>query len=109
MNELTLKLGDCLEVMKEIPDGAVDLILCDLPYGTMKGAGLDGWTSETMEWDERLDFNSLFQEYERILRRNGSIILFSQEPYTSELRFSKATNIEFAYPMIWEKTILQMR
>lgn len=95
--------GDCLELMQSIPDGSIDLILCDLPYGTMKGAGLDGWKNQTTEWDERLDTNTLLQQYERILRRNGTAILFSQEPYTSELRSHNAENIEFAYPLIWKK------
>ena len=100
---IDLRRGDCLELMKSIPDGSVDFILCDLPYGTMKGAALDGWNKEKTEWDERLDTVHLFREYERILRRNGVAILFSQEPYTAELRSHKATNIEFAYPLIWEK------
>lgn len=95
--------GDCLELMKDIPDGSVDMILCDLPYGTMNGAGLDGWKNQTTAWDVRIDSNMLFEEYERILRRNGVAVLFSQEPYTSELRRHKQTNIEFAYPLIWEK------
>lgn len=95
--------GDCLELMKGIPDGSVDMILCDLPYGTIKGAGLDGWKNQTTAWDERLDTETLFKEYERILRRNGTAIVFSQEPYTAELRSHKATNIEFAYPLVWKK------
>lgn len=94
---------DCLEGMKLIPDGSIDLILCDLPYGTMKNAGLDGWKNQTTQWDERLDTEALFVQYERILRENGMMVLFSQEPYTSELRTYKAYNIEFAYPMIWKK------
>lgn len=98
-----LKQGDCLELMKTIPSGSVDMILCDLPYGTMKGAGLDGWTNQTTEWDEVIDTKKLFHEYERILRRNGVAILFSQEPYTSELRTHNQSNIEFAYPLIWKK------
>lgn len=100
---VNLQHGDCLELMKDIPDGSIDMILCDLPYGTMKGAGLDGWKNQTTEWDERLDTGILFKEYERILRRNGIAILFSQEPYTSELRTWKQSNIQFAYPLIWKK------
>lgn len=100
---IDLRQGDCLELMKNIPDGSIDLILCDLPYGTMKGASLDGWKNQTTYWDTQLDIDKMFIEYERILRENGNIILFSQEPYTSKLRTYKATNIEFAYPLIWEK------
>ena len=103
MIDIELKQGDCLELMKDIPDGSIDMILCDLPYGTMKGARLDRWDNQKTAWDERLDTESLFIEYERVLRRNGIAILFSQEPYTSSLRSYKATNIEFAYPLVWKK------
>jgi site-specific DNA-methyltransferase (adenine-specific) len=98
-----LMKGDCLELMKEIPDGSVDMILCDPPYGTMKGAGLDGWDKDDTLWDERLDTGRLFAEYERILRESGICILFSQEPYTSELRTQRTANFDFIYPMIWKK------
>ena len=98
-----LEHGDCLELMKDIPDGSVDLILCDLPYGTVKGLKLDGWANNETKWDERLDTKTLFAEYERILRINGVAILFSQEPYTSHLRTFKSENFTFCYPMIWKK------
>lgn len=94
---------DCLEGMKRIPDGSIDMILCDLPYGTMKGAKLDGWVNQTTEWDEVIDTSRLFLEYERVLRMNGVAILFSQEPYTSHLRMFKSENLFFLYPMIWKK------
>lgn len=103
MNYDYIEQGDCLELMKQIPDGSVDMVLCDLPYGTMKGARLDGWKNQTTEWDERINTDVLFAEYERILRENGIAILFSQEPYTSELRKQKHPNFEFAYPLIWKK------
>lgn len=92
--------------MKQIPDGSVDMILCDLPYGTINGMQIDGYKARgagATIWDERIDTESLFVEYERMLRRNGVAILFSQEPYTAHLRSHKATNIEFAYPLIWKK------
>ena len=94
---------DCLDGMKRIPSGSVDMILCDLPYGTMKGAKLDGWINQTTEWDEIIDTEKLFFEYERVLRMNGVAILFSQEPYTSHLRTFKSENLNFLYPMIWKK------
>lgn len=100
---IDLRQGDCLELMKDVPDSSIDLILCDLPYGTMKGANLDGWKNQTTYWDTQLDINKMFFEYERLLRENGTIILFSQEPYTSKLRTYKQDNIEFAYPLIWKK------
>jgi DNA modification methylase len=98
-----IKQGDCLELMKDIPDGSIDMILCDLPYGTIKGTKLDGWVNQTTEWDEIIDTEQLFAEYERILRMNGVAVLFSQEPYTSHLRTFKSENFNFCYPMIWKK------
>lgn len=103
MKPIELWHGDCLELMKNIPDGSVDMILCDLPYGTMKGAQLDGWKNQTTEWDNVIDTEKLFAEYERVLRMNGVAVLFSQEPYTSHLRTYKAENFLFLYPMIWKK------
>lgn len=103
MSKIQLYQGDCLELMKQIPDGSIDMVLCDLPYGTMKGADLDGWSEQTTEWDNRLDDTILFFEYERVLRKNGIAVLFSQEPYTSKLRYEPKTNLEFCYPLIWKK------
>ena len=101
--KIEIKQGDCLELMKDIPDGSVDMILADLPYGTIKGAKLDGSVNQTTEWDEVIDTGRLFLEYERVLRMNGVAILFSQEPYTSHLRTFKSENFIFLYPMIWKK------
>ena len=95
--------GDCLEVMKNIPSGSIDLILCDLPYGTVKRLHIDGWKSKTAYWDNTINTELLFKEYERVLRCNGVAILFSQEPYTSHLRTFECENFEFLYPMIWKK------
>lgn len=96
---------DCLEGMKRIPDGSVDCIICDLPYGTMKGATIEGWKNkgDMCEWDDRIPSDQLFEQYKRVIKRNGTICLFSQEPYTSHLRTFDAESIEFCYPMIWKK------
>ena len=96
---------DCLEGMKKIPDGSVDLILTDPPYGTVKGLETDGWKDKNnTQWDSVIDTKELFDEYARVLRDNGRIILFSQEPYTSSLRtYNETYGIEFNYPMIWLK------
>ena len=97
---------DCLEGMRQIPDGSIDAVICDLPYGTMKGiVNAPGWGNCSCEWDERIPTMELFEAYERVLRVNGTIVLFSMEPYTSHLRTFqyRNTNIEFAYPMIWRK------
>ena len=83
--------GDCLELMKDIPDKSIDLILCDLPYGQTK-----------FEWDKKLNFDLLWEQYERIIKNNGAILLFGKHPFTSELVLS---NLKlFRYELIWEKT-----
>ena len=96
---------DCLEGMKRIPDSSIDLIVTDPPYGTIKGLETDGWKKEGVnEWDVVIDTKQLFDEYARILRDNGRVILFSQEPYTSSLRtYNETYGIEFNYPMVWLK------
>ena len=96
---------DCLEGMKQIPDGTIDAVICDLPYGTMKGiVNAPGWGNCSCEWDEIIPTDKLFAEYARILRRNGVAVLFSMEPYTSHLRQYKGQPwMEFCYPMIWRK------
>ena len=100
---INLMYGDCLELMKTIPDGSVDLILTDPPYGTVKGAALDGWKSQTTEWDNVLDFKVMWSEINRILRKNGKCILFSQEPFTSDLIKSAIPNVPFSYRCVWIK------
>ena len=69
---------DCLEGMRKIPDGSIDMILCDLPYGTVKNMVIDGWKNkgESCTWDNKLDIEKLFIEYERVCRENANIILF---------------------------------
>ena len=97
--------GDCLELMKNIPDGSVDLVLTDPPYGTMKGAELDGWKNQTTEWDTAIEPTKIFEPISRILRQNGKAILFSQEPYTSRLISSAISSLPFAYRAIWYKNV----
>ena len=100
-----LRLGDCLELMKNIPDGSVDLVLTDPPYGTMKGAALDGWGNQTTEWDTAIDPVKIFEQISRVLRPNGKAILFSQEPYTSRLITSDIPSLPFAYRAMWYKNV----
>ena len=95
--------GDCLELTKYIPDGSVDLILTDLPYGSMKGAQLDGWGGTKTNWDNAIDPIGVHNLANRILRMNGKMILFSQEPYSTELIKNTIPNLPFNYRMIWEK------
>jgi len=84
-------LGDCLEVMKEIPDGVIDMILCDLPYGTT-----------ACKWDTIIPFNLLWEQYERIIKPNGAIVLTASQPFTSALVMSNVSL--FKYELIWEKS-----
>lgn len=88
---INLLHGDCLELMKDIPDKSIDMILCDLPYGQTK-----------FEWDKKLDFDLLWNSYERIIKDDGAIILFAKQPFTSELVLSNPKL--FRYELIWEKT-----
>ena len=101
---------DCLEGMKLIPDGSVDCISCDLPYGTMKTAwkGLDEF-DDRHSWDDIIPTDKLFAAYDRVLRKNGVAVLFSQEPYTTHLRgYNRKSNIRFCYPMMWKKNTFGM-
>src|SRR5699024_5488378 len=100
---VNLYKGDCLTEHERIKDGSVDLILCDPPYGTMRGAQLDGWDGANTEWDMAIKPSDLFDIANRILRRNGKLVLFSQEPYSSRLITEAIPNLPFNYRMIWEK------
>lgn len=82
--------GDCLELMKDIPDGSVDMILCDLPYGTT-----------ACKWDSIIPFEPLWEQYERIIKDNGAMILFGSEPFSSYLRMSNIKN--YKYDWYWYK------
>lgn len=96
---------DCLEGSERIPSGSVDLILTDPPYGTVKNAPKN-WTvgnKASHGWDEAVNPEDLFGVANRILRRNGKLVLFSQEPYTSRLITEAHPNIPFSYRTIWEK------
>jgi len=97
---IELMLGDCLERMKEIPDGSVDAIITDPPYGTMKEADLG---RHNTSWDECIDINTMFIECNRVLRTNGALVLFGYEPFTSTLITNQHGNIPFSYRMMWLK------
>jgi site-specific DNA-methyltransferase (adenine-specific) len=85
-----LYLGDCLELMKEIPDSSIDFICCDPPYGTT-----------SIKWDGVLDFNKMWNQYGRIIKPKGVICLFGSQPFSSKLICS---NIEwFRYELVWNK------
>ena len=82
--------GDCLELMKEIPDKSIDMILCDLPYGTT-----------ACKWDVVIPFEPLWAQYKRIIKDNGAIVLTASQPFTSALVMSNLKM--FKYCWVWEK------
>ena len=90
MPKIELIQGDCLELMKEIPDKSIDMILCDLPYGTT-----------ACKWDMIIPFELLWKQYERIIKDNGAIVLTASQPFTSALVMSNPKL--FKYEWIWEK------
>ena len=90
MKDFNLMLGDCLERMKEIESGTVDMILCDLPYGTT-----------CCSWDAVIPFEPLWAEYERVIKAKGEIVLFGAHPFSAVLACSKLEL--FRYEWIWEK------
>ena len=97
---ITLKKGDCLELMKDIPDGSIDLILTDLPYGTIKNADFG---KHDTSWDVVIEPKKIYDIANRILRKNGKMVLFGNEPFSSKLINESIPNIPFSYRMIWLK------
>lgn len=84
-------LGDCLERMTEIPDASVDMVLCDLPYGTT-----------ACKWDLVIPFEPLWSQYWRVTKTNAAIVLFGSQPFTSLLGSSCLKHLKYAY--VWEKS-----
>lgn len=84
-------LGDCLDLMKEIDDKSISAIICDLPYGV----------TNKNKWDIVIPFNKLWEQYERIIKDDGAIVLTSQQPFTSALIMSNPKL--FRYELIWKK------
>ncbi len=84
-------LGDCLEVMKSIPDGSVDMILCDLPYGTT-----------ACKWDTVIPFEPLWAQYRRVAKPDAAIVLTASQPFTSALTMSASDLFRCAW--VWEKS-----
>lgn len=82
--------GDCLEVMSKIPDGSIDMILCDLPYSTTD-----------CKWDAIIPFEPLWKQYNRIIKQNGAIVLFAAQPFTTKLIQSNMK--DFRYCWYWKK------
>lgn len=82
--------GDCLELMPQIASGSIDMILCDLPYGTTQ-----------CKWDTIIPFDKLWEQYERVIKPNGAIVLTASNPFTGALIMSNPKL--FRYEWIWEK------
>jgi len=89
MNNLVIQ-GDCLEVMKDIPDKSIDMILCDLPYQTT-----------ACKWDILIPFEPMWEQYKRIIKDNGAIVLTASQPFTSALVMSNIK--DFKYSWVWNK------
>ena len=87
----TLHLGDCLELMKDIPDNSVDMVLCDLPYGKV-----------ACKWDIIIPFEKLWPLYDRVCKENAAIVLFANEPFTSEMILSNIK--QYRQKLTWLKT-----
>lgn len=90
-NNISLFQGDCLEVMKGIPDGSVDLVLADPPYGTT-----------ACKWDTVIDLELMWEQLKRVIRPNGAIVMTASQPFTSALILSNPKM--FKYEWIWEKS-----
>lgn len=88
---INLLHGDCLELMKDIPDKSIDMILCDLPYGTT-----------ACKWDTVIPFEPLWKQYKRIIKDNGAIVLTASQPFTTDLIMSNRKL--YKYVWYWEKT-----
>ena len=88
--KINLKCGDSIEMMREIPGHSVDMVLCDPPYGTTR-----------CKWDTIIPFEDLWKEYKRVCKKNAAIVLFSCEPFTSNLIMSNPKM--FRYDLIWDK------
>ena len=90
MSNVHLIKGDCLEKMKNISDKSIDMILCDLPYGTI-----------ACKWDTIIPFEPLWEQYNRIIKDNGAIALFAQQPFTSLMVNNNIKN--FRHNIVWHK------
>ena len=95
ISEITLKQGNCLELMKEIPDKSIDMILCDLPYGQLNKK------NPNAQWDCQINADDLWKEYKRIIKSNSAILLFANGMFTADLMCSNKPM--WKYNLIWDK------
>ena len=95
VKKVELMYGNCLELMKDIPDNSVDLVFCDLPYSSSKRKVT--WN----DWDCEINLNTLWKEYNRVLKINGVVLLFASDLFSAELVMSNYKN--YKYKWIWQK------
>jgi len=107
MKKNEIYLGDCLIEHSKIESGSVDLILTDLPYGIMQpnhnGIAYKKMYKDNLKWDFAIEPKLIYEIANRVLRKNGKMILFAQEPYASKLITNAIPNIPYSFKMIWEK------
>ena len=89
---INLLHGDCLDLMSDIPDGSVDMVMADPPYGTT-----------ACKWDSIIPLEPMWEQLNRVIKPNGAIVLFGSEPFSSALRMSNIKN--YKYDWIWEKSV----
>ena len=92
---MILQCGDCLDLMREIPDGSVDMVLCDLPYGVLNRS------NPHAQWDRPLPADALWAQYKRICKPNAAIVLFGQGMFTADLM--KSNPKMWRYNLVWDK------
>lgn len=90
--DIDLRCGDCLDIMQEIPNNSIDCIICDLPYGTT-----------AIHWDKIIDFDLLWEQYNRVCKENANIVLFASGEFTYKLYASNVN--QYKYKLIWKKNV----
>ena len=95
MKGIQIYQGDCLERMKDIPDGSIDMVLCDLPYSVLNKS------NPNAQWDRCLPMDNLWKEYKRVVKKNGAIILFASGMFTAQIMMSNPKM--WRYNLIWKK------
>lgn len=92
---IDIKCGDCLELMQNIDDASIDMILCDLPYGVLNNK------NKNAQWDKKIPLDVLWEQYNRIIKSNGVIVLFASGMFTAELMMSNSSM--WRYNLVWKK------
>lgn len=92
---IDIRCGNCLELMQDISDASIDMVLCDLPYGVLNSK------NENAQWDKKIPLDVLWEQYNRIIKSNGVIVLFASGMFTAELMMSNSTM--WRYNLVWKK------